>query len=97
MKYKARKKEAETLLEEIKSLIATTPSPDLPGMIELATLDTDGVNRFESSRYIYYARVMERIEIEFDDGTEILVHWINGSYTIDIIPNCITDPEKFNN
>lgn len=97
MKHEMRHNEVKKLCDEIKILIDTTPPPDLSGMVELAALDTDGVDRFECSRYIYKGRITEQIEIEFDDGTEILVHFINGIYTIDIMPNCVTEPEKVNN
>lgn len=85
MKHEMRHNEVKKLCDEIKILIDTTPPPDLSGMVELAALDTDGVDRFECSRKVAQNETKEQIDIEFDDNTSIVLYSVNGYCTMDIV------------
>lgn len=87
MKCKKRQNEAEMLCKELKALISTTPPPDLSGMVELASLNTDGVCRIGGSYIVTPNETTELIDIEFDDTTIITLCSINGNCTVDVIPS----------
>lgn len=85
MNRKKRQNEAEKLCKKLKTLISTTPPPDLSGMVELTSLNTDGVCCIGYNRIVTEDTTTELIDIEFDDNTVITLYSINGNCTIDTI------------